>query len=161
MGFLRVVWKSLVTTFIFFLLIELGIRAAYFGRNSLVRYVPLPYTVGDDYGPIPPWLDSLLILKPDDTLVWKNIPGAERAYVDIFTPVWSDADRIALLRRFAPWLPAAFKANPVWRIALNADGFRSPPLLKEKPPDGLRTACIGDPVTVRLHVNLEGTQPGP
>ena len=160
MGFLRVVWKSLVTTFIFFLLIELGIRAAYFGRNSLVRYVPLPYTVGDVYGPIPPWLDSLLILKPDDTLVWKNIPGARRAYVDIFTPVWSDADRIALLRRFTPWLPPAFRANPVWRIALNDDGFRSPPLTKEKRPGALRIACVGDSWTFGMNVNQDATYPG-
>ena len=107
MGFLRVVGKSLATTLMFFLLAELGLRAAYAGRNSLVSFVPLPYTVGDDYGPIPPWLDNLLILRPDDVLIWRNIPNARRAYVDIFAPVWSDEDRIALLRRFSPWLPAA------------------------------------------------------
>ena len=99
MGFVRVVWKSLATTLIFFLLIEIAVRAAYLGRNAMVEYVPLPYTVGDEYGPIPPWLDSLLILQPDDTLVWKNIPGARRAYVDIFTPVSSDADRIARVKK--------------------------------------------------------------
>src|SRR3954447_21073907 len=132
MGFVRVVGKSLVTTVIFFFLAEMALRAAYLGRNSLVRYVPLPYTVGDDYGPIPPWLDNLLILRPDDALIWRNIPNARRAYVDIFAPVWSDQDRIALLRRFSPWLPAAFRSNPVWRIALNADGFRSGPITHEK-----------------------------
>ncbi len=94
--------------------------------------MPLPYVVGDDYGPIPPWLDNLLILKPDDTLIWKNMPNARRAYVDIFTPVWRDSDRIALLRRFSPWLPEAFRANPVWRIALNDDGFRSAPIAAGK-----------------------------
>ena len=50
MGLLRIAWKSLVTTVIFFLLIEIGVRAAYLGRNAMVEYVPLPYTVGDDYG---------------------------------------------------------------------------------------------------------------
>jgi lysophospholipase L1-like esterase len=136
------------------------VRAAYFGRNSLVRYVPLPYTVGDDYGPIPPWLDTLLILQPDDALVWKNIPNAQRAYVDIFTPVWNDADRIGLLRRFTPWLPAAFRANPVWRIALNADGFRSSPIIRQKRPGALRIACIGDSWTFGMNVNQDATYPG-
>src|SRR3989442_2217880 len=108
---LRVLGKALVTTIVFFLLVELGLRAAYAGRNALVTYVPLPYVVGDDYGPIPPWLDNLLILRPDPTLIWKNVPSARRAYVDIFTPVWADRDRIALLRRFLPWLPREFQAH--------------------------------------------------
>src|SRR5438876_12336127 len=128
MRVLRMIGKAVVTTIVFFVLVEVALHAAYAGRNALVTYVPLPYVVGDDYGPIPPWLDNLLILRPDNALIWKNIPGAQRAYVDIFTPVWSDEDRIALLRRFAPWLPPAFRSNPVWRIALNADGFRSPPI---------------------------------
>jgi lysophospholipase L1-like esterase len=160
MGLVRVVWKSLATTVIFFLLLEIAVRAVYLGRNAMVEYVPLPYTVGDEYGPIPPWLDSLLILRPDDVLVWKNIPGARRAYVDIFTPVWRDADRIALLHRFVPWLPAAFKMNPVWRIALNADGFRSPPMTKEKRAGVLRIACLGDSWTFGMNVNQDATYPG-
>ena len=68
MRVIRVLGKSLLTTLVFFLLVEVGLRAAYAGRNALVRYVPLPYVVGDDYGPIPPWLDNLLILRPDPTL---------------------------------------------------------------------------------------------
>jgi lysophospholipase L1-like esterase len=159
MGCLRVVWKSLATTVIFFLLIEIVLRAAYLGRNSLVKYVPLPYVVGDDYGPIPPWLDNLLILRPDDALIWKNIPNARRAYVDIFTPVWSDDERITLLRRFAPWLPAAFEANPVWRIALNAEGFRSQPFTTDKPAGAMRIACIGDSWTFGMNVNQDATYP--
>lgn len=159
MGFVRVVGKSLATTIVFFFLMELGLRAAYVGRNSLVRYVPLPYTVGDDYGPIPPWLDNLLILRPDDALIWRNIPNARRAYVDIFAPVWSDADRVALLRRFAPWLPEAFRANPVWRIALNADGFRSGPITREKRAGALRIACIGDSWTFGMNVNQDAAYP--
>jgi lysophospholipase L1-like esterase len=159
MGFLRGVGKSLATTIVFFVLMELALRAAYWGRNALVRYVPLPYTVGDDYGPIPPWLDNLLILRPDDALIWRNIPGARRAYVDIFAPVWSDADRMALLRRFTPWLPEAFRGNPVWRIALNGDGFRSSPITRDKRAGALRIACIGDSWTFGMNVNQDATYP--
>jgi lysophospholipase L1-like esterase len=159
MGFVRVLAKSLTTTIIFFIFVEVAIRVAYFGRNALVRYVPLPYTVGDDYGPIPPWLDDLLILRPDDALIWKNIPNAQRAYVDIFAPVWTDQDRIALLRRFVPWLPAAFRQNPVWRIALNADGFRSGPMTPTKPPGTMRIACVGDSWTFGMNVNQDAAYP--
>ena len=152
--------KSLLTTLIFFLVVEVGLRAAYAGRTALVRYVPLPYVVGDDYGPIPPWLDNLLILRPDPVLIWKNIPDARRAYVDIFTPVWADRDRIALLRRFLPWLPQEFRANPVWRIALNNEGFRSAPFAPAKRPGVLRIACIGDSWTFGMNVDQDKSYPG-
>ena len=159
MKVLRVLGKSAATTILFFLIVEIGLRAVYFARNSFVEFVPLPYVVGDDYGPIPPWLDNLLILKPDDALIWKNLPNARRAYVDIFTPVWRDSDRMALLRRFAPWLPAEFRHNPVWRISLNADGFRSAPLAAPKRPGVFRVACIGDSWTFGMNVNQDQTYP--
>src|ERR671935_729116 len=104
--------KSLITTAIFFLLFEGALRGAYFVRNSFVRLVPLPYSVGDEYGPIPPWLDRLLLLAPDDTLIWRAVPNIERTYVDIFSPVRSEEDRTALLRRLVPTLPAEFRRNP-------------------------------------------------
>src|SRR6478672_10220406 len=159
MRLLRVLGKSTVATVVFFLLVEIALRAVYFARNSFVEYVPLPYVVGDDYGPIPPWLDNLLILKPDDALIWKNLPNARRAYVDIFTPVWSDADRMALLRRFAPWLPAAFRHSPVWRISLNEEGFRGPSFPAVKRPGVLRVACIGDSWTFGMNVNQDQSYP--
>src|SRR5262245_14298331 len=159
MRLLRALGKSAVTTIVFFLAAELGLRAVYFVRNSFVKYIPLPYVVGDDYGPIPPWLDNLLILKPDDALIWKNLPNARRAYVDIFTPVWEDSDRMKLLRRFAPWLPAAFRASPVWRISLNEDGFRSQPAAAAKRPGVLRVACIGDSWTFGMNVDQDQTYP--
>src|SRR5712675_775040 len=140
---LRVLGKAILTTLIFFLLVEVALRAAYAGRNALVTYVPLPYVVGDDYGPIPPWLDNLLILRPDPVLIWRNIPNARRAYVDIFTPVRADRDRISLLRRFLPWLPPEFRSNPVWRIALNEEGFRSATFSGPARSGVLRIACIG------------------
>jgi lysophospholipase L1-like esterase len=156
---LRVIGKAVLTTVVFFLLVEIGLRAAYAGRNALVRYVPLPYVVGDSYGPIPPWLDNLLILRPDPALIWRNIANARRAYVDIFTPVRSDADRIALLRRFLPWLPEEFRSNPVWRIALNDEGFRSAPFPRSKRPGVLRIACIGDSWTFGMNVDQDRMYP--
>jgi lysophospholipase L1-like esterase len=156
---LRVLGKALLTTIVIFVLVEVALRAAYAGRNALVTYVPLPYVVGDDYGPIPPWLDNLLILRPDPTLIWKNIPNARRAYVDIFTPVRSDRDRLSLLRRFLPWLPPEFRSNPVWRIALNGEGFRSAPFSVDKRPGVLRIASIGDSWTFGMNVDQDQTYP--
>jgi len=156
---LHVLGKALLTTIVFFALVEVALRAAYAGRNALVTYVPLPYVVGDNYGPIPPWLDNLLILRPDPTLIWKNIPDARRAYVDIFTPVWSDRDRLSLLRRFLPWLPREFRSNPVWRIALNGEGFRSAPFSAVRKPGVLRIACMGDSWTFGMNVNQDQTYP--
>ena len=153
MRVIRVIVKSVATTLIFFVFVELALRVVYAGRNALVTYVPLPYVVGDDYGPIPPWLDNLLILRSDPVLIWRNIPNARRNYVDIFTPVWRDSDRIALLRRFVPWLPKEFRAQPVWRIALNDEGFRSAPTSAAKRPDVLRIACIGDSWTFGMNVD--------
>jgi lysophospholipase L1-like esterase len=159
MRLLRAIGKSAATTIVFFLVAELVLRAAYFARNSLVEYVPLPYVVGDDYGPIPPWLDKLLILKPDDALIWKNLPNARRAYVDIFTPVREDRDRMELLRRFAPWLPVTFRHQPVWRISLNDEGFRGAPIAADRRAGGLRVACIGDSWTFGMNVNQDQTYP--
>src|SRR5215467_8704082 len=146
----RVIAKSVITTLIFFVVVEIALRVAYAGRNALVTYVPLPYVVGDDYGPIPPWLDNLLILRPDPVLIWKNIPNARRNYVDIFTPVWRDSDRIALLRRFLPWLPKEFRSNPVWRSA---------PFSEAKRPGVFRVACIGDSWTFGMNVDQNQMYP--
>jgi GDSL-like Lipase/Acylhydrolase family len=159
MRVVRVIGKGVATTLIFFALVEVALRAVYIGRNAFVSYVPLPYVVGDDYGPIPPWLDNLLILRPDPSLIWRNIPNAQRNYVDIFTPVWRDSDRMALLRRFAPWLPKEFRANPVWRIALNAEGFRTAAIDAGKRPGVLRIACIGDSWTFGMNVDQDQTYP--
>jgi len=156
---LRVAGKAILTTVVFFVVVEAGLRLVYAGRNLFVRYVPLPYVVGDDYGPIPPWLDSLLILRPDPVLIWKNIPNATRTYVDIFTPVRSDRDRTALLRRFLPWLPPEFRSNPVWRIALNDEGFRSAPFPKKKQLGAVRIACIGDSWTFGMNVEQDQMYP--
>ena len=156
---MKSVLKGLVTTLLFFTLTEAGLRGAYAARNAMVRRVPLPYSVGDDYGPIPPWLDRLLILVPDDTLIWRSAPHVQRTYVDIFSPAHSAADRTALLRRFNPALPAEFRDNPTWTIALNAQGYRSAEFAPVKPPSTIRVACVGDSWTFGMNVDQDRTYP--
>jgi lysophospholipase L1-like esterase len=150
--------KSLTTTIIFFLLAEAGLRAAYAMRNALVRRVPLPYSVGDDYGPVPPWLDRLMILVPDDQLIWRNLPNVRRTYVDIFGPAPTEASRTALLRRFTPTLPREFRDSPTWSIMLNAEGFRGDEF-QTPPPGTLRVACVGDSWTFGMNVDQDASYP--
>ena len=157
-AFARGVLKSLITTTIFFGVAEVALRGAYVARSALVTFVPLPYALGDEYGPIPPWLDRMLILVPDDTLIWRSAPNVRRTYVDIFSPVRRAEDRTALLRRFTPSLPQAFRSNPTWQISLNDEGFRNdrfPP----KEPSRLRIACVGDSWTFGMNVNQDQTYP--
>jgi lysophospholipase L1-like esterase len=155
----RALAKSLTTTIIFFALAELAIRGAYFVRNAMVDYVPLPYAFGDHYGPLPPWLDSLQILRDDETLIWKSAPNVERRYLDVFSPVWREEDRIALLRRFNPSTPPEFEANPKWDVALNSDGFRGGEMLRDRPASTLRIACVGDSWTFGMPVGEAETYP--
>jgi lysophospholipase L1-like esterase len=157
--FLVPIVKSFVTTVIFFALAETTLRGAYIVRNALVHLVPLPYALGDEYGPMPPWLDRLLILVPDDTLIWRSLPRAERTYVDIFSPVRREQDRIALLRRFLPSLPPEFRDNPTWHIALNSEGYRTSEFATVKPPQTIRIACIGDSWTFGMNVDQDRTYP--
>ena len=156
---LKVVLKSLITTLIFIAAAEAGLRAVYFVRNSMVRRVPLPYSVGDQYGPIPPWLDRLMILVPDEAVIWRSLPGVHRTYVDIFSPAHTEADRTALLRRFVPTLPAEFEHNPTWTIALNALGYRGDEFLAAKPAAAVRIACVGDSWTFGMNVDQDRTYP--
>src|SRR5437867_8944885 len=114
--FLKGFAKALTTTVIFFLAAEIALRGTYRVRNAFVQRVPLPYALGDEYGPVPPWLDRLMILMPDDTLIWRSLPNVHRTYVDIFSPARRAEDRVALLRRFVPTLPPEFRDNPTWTI---------------------------------------------
>jgi len=156
---LKGVLKSLITTIIFLAVAEAGLRAAYAVRSSMVRLVPLPYSVGDQYGPIPPWLDRLMILAPDDQLIWRNLPNVHRTYVDIFSPARSEADRTALLRRFVPTLPPEFHDNPTWTIALNSQGYRSSEFSNAKPSSTVRVVCVGDSWTFGMNVDQDLTYP--
>ncbi|OLC47888.1 MAG: hypothetical protein AUH43_10615 [Acidobacteria bacterium 13_1_40CM_65_14] len=157
--FFAAVAKSLITTIIFFAMAEVALRGAYVARNTMVRLVPLPYALGDEYGPIPPWLDRLLILVPDNTLIWRNLPNVRRTYVDIFSPVRSAQDRVALLRRFTPTLPAEFRSNPTWTIAINSHGYRTDEYDAAKTPGTIRIACIGDSWTFGMNVDQDKTYP--
>lgn len=155
----RVLAKSLITTVIFFLIVEVTLRGAYAARDAMVKYVPLPYAVGDDYGPTPPWLDRLELLDRDPVLIWKSAPNVHRIYVDIFSPVHAPEDRTALLRRFNPVLPEEFRGNHTWELRLNSEGFRGPEFAAAKPARTIRVACIGDSWTFGMNVNQDQTYP--
>jgi lysophospholipase L1-like esterase len=151
--------KGLTTTVIFFLFFELALRGAYSVRNSMVQYVPLPYTFGDNYGPIPPWLEALEILKDDTTLIWKNEPNVRRTYLDVFSPVHAERDRIALLRRFNPVIPDEFRSNPKWDVRINSMGYRGDEMTVTPDPSTVRVACIGDSWTFGMPVGQDQTYP--
>jgi lysophospholipase L1-like esterase len=156
---LSAIAKSLVTTIIFFAVAEVALRASYAIRTAFVERVPLPYSVGDDYGPIPPWLDRLMILVPDDQFIWRNLPNVRRTYVDIFSPAPDAAARTALLRRFRPTLPPEFRDSPTWTIALNSRGYRTGEFARAKAPGVLRIACVGDSWTFGMNVDQDRTYP--
>jgi lysophospholipase L1-like esterase len=151
--------KSSVTTLLFFTVAEATLRGVYAARAAFVDRVPLPYSVGDDYGPVPPWLDNMMILVPDDTMIWRNLPNVRRTYVDIFSPAPTAAARIALLRRFLPTLPAEFRDSPTWRIALDSRGYRNDEIAVAKPADTLRIACVGDSWTFGMNVDQDRSYP--
>ena len=156
---LSAIAKSLVTTIIFFAVAEVALRASYAIRTAFVERVPLPYSVGDDYGPIPPWLDRLMILVPDDQFIWRNLPNVRRTYVDIFSQAPDAAARTALLRRFRPTLPPEFRDSPTWTIALNSRGYRTGEFARAKAPGVLRIACVGDSWTFGMNVDQDRTYP--
>ena len=157
--FLEDLLKVAVATLVLFAITEFVLRLTYFTRNSLLDYIPLPYQLGDSYGPIPPWLDGLRILEQDDTLMWKNRLTLQRKYIDIFSPVNTEEDRTSLLRQFFPTLPDSLKDNPVWEISLNSGGFRGREFPRTKPSSSFRILCLGDSWTFGTNVGQEETYP--
>ena len=155
----KVLAKGLTTTLVVLVCTEVVVRGSYFVRNSMVRYVPLPYAFGDDYGPRPPWLERLEILRGDKALLWKNEPNASRTYLDLFTPVGTVDDRIALWRRFNPTLPQEYRQHPTWKIRLNSEGYRSHEFSAPRHPATVRIACIGDSWTFGSGANQDETYP--
>ena len=137
---------------------EVALRIAYFIRNRAVDVVPLPYVIGHDYGPVPPWVDGLRILEPDQDLIWHARPGVERRYIDVFSPVDQEADRTRLIRQFWPRVPESLAHNPVWEIALNEDGFREVELTP-KAPGAFRIVCMGDSWTFGANVGQDESYP--
>jgi lysophospholipase L1-like esterase len=137
----------------------MALRTVYAARDTMVRYVPLPYAFGDDYGPTPPWFDRVAILQNDPDLIWRSAPNVHRTYLDMFSPVHTEADRLALLRRFAPAIPAEFQHNPTWEIRLNAQGDRDDDAAASTAPDAVRIACVGDSWTFGMPVSDDQTYP--
>ena len=82
--------KVAIGSLVCLLLLEAGIRIAYRVRNSRVEYVPVPYMVRN-FGLVPPWMDGLRILEPDDVLIYRGRPNARRRYLDLFCPMRSEA----------------------------------------------------------------------
>ena len=158
-GILRELWTGIAVTLVLFAIVECLLRVAYSIRNTSVTYVPLPYVIAHDYGPLPPWLDKLVILAPDKDLIWRNRPNLRRRYIDIFSPVHTDEERTSLLRRFRPILPDALQGNPVWEIALNADGFRDAEAPEGNKPSAFRIVCLGDSWTFGMNVGPEQAYP--
>ena len=150
---------SAVATLVVFGAAEGVLRVTYFVRNSLVKSIPLPYVIGDNYGPWPPWADGVRLLEPDELLFWRNHPGVRRQYIDVFSPMDTEAARIALYRRFSPSAPASLLHNPTWDIAVNSRGFRGAEFDITKPPSRLRIVCLGDSWTFGANVGQSQTYP--
>jgi len=151
--------KVIALIIVIFAIVESLIRGAYLIRNSKINYITLPYVIGHDYEPIPPWTSDLRILEPDKLLIWRNRPGIRRRYVDVFSPVHSQDERMLLLRKFFPTLPDFVQYNPVWEISLNSLGFRDLEFQREKPPSVFRIICLGDSWTFGANVGQEQAYP--
>lgn len=123
----------------------------------MVTAIPLPYVIGNDYGPVPPWLDGLRILEHDKVLIWKNRANLRRKYIDIFSPVHTEEQRTSLLRQFLPTIPASLRENPVWEISLNSEGFRNAEFPSAKSSSAFRIICLGDSWTFGANVGQDQT----
>jgi lysophospholipase L1-like esterase len=135
------------------------LRLAYWVRDASVDRVPIPYVFGQVYGPVPPWMDGLRLLEDDPLLLWKGKPGAHRRYVDVFSPVETEAERTRPLRQFLPIVPPSLEGNPVWEVRLDSRGFRTDEFASEKPPGTFRIACLGDSWTFGGNVGQDDAYP--
>jgi lysophospholipase L1-like esterase len=156
---LKEVGKTIVATLVVLAMVEALIRVCYFVRNSMVDYVVLPYNAAQDFGPVPPWIDSFRILERDETLSWRNRRNIRRTYLDVYSPVHVEEDRTALLRQFLPFIPESLKENPVWSVSLNSQGFRDTEFSKEKRSSAFRIICLGDSWTFGANVDQEDAYP--
>jgi len=138
---------------------EVLLSAVYAFRNSAVPYVPLPYVIGQDYGPIPPWLDSQLMLTRDEALLWRNRPNLRTRYLNMFSPARSVEDRIAVLRRFWPPRSGSDGGDAYWEISLNGEGFRNGAFPQTKSPSAFRIVCLGDSWTFGMGVDQDQAYP--
>ncbi len=158
MTLLKGITKTLVVTAVLFASIEAFLRVAFLIRNSMVEYVPLPYVIGHDYGPIPPWWSDLFILAPDQKLIWRNRPNLHRRYLNLFSPVGKLEDRLSILRSFIPTIPASLKASSTWQVKLNSEGYRNAEIGAAN-ENSFRLVCLGDSWTFGMGVNDDETYP--
>ena len=144
---------AVAVTLATFLVAEACLRVMYFARDRFAREMPLPYVIGDEYGPKPPWRERVGMLERDGQLIWKGRAHAAFRYVDLFTPVWSETEQIALFRQFWPALPAHLNGLPRWQVRLNTEGFRDAELPTGKDSATLRIVCLGDSWTFGANVD--------
>src|SRR5262249_13930799 len=154
----RTLPAGMIAFVLFFGTLESLVHVVYWARNSFVSYVPLPYAVRD-YGPVPPWLNSQLILAPEKSLIWRQRPNLARRYVDIFRPIDTDEERLALFRRFSPWLPTGLNGSGSWGISLHAWGFRDQKGWGRQASSGFRIFCLGESWTFGMNVDQKDTYP--
>ena len=150
---------GIAVTLVGFAILEALLRIAYFVRNSMVDYIPLVYDIRDEYGVAPPWLDGFRILERDKVLLWKNRPNVQGRYLDVFTPVNTEEERVSLRRQFFPRIPDSLKANPTWKISLNSEGFRDVEFAKAKSASSFRIICLGDSWTFGANVDQINAYP--
>ena len=149
----------LVATALFWLTAELALRGIYTARNAAVSTVVLPYTAAQDWGPVPPWIDGLRILEPDRLLLWRNRPGVERRYLDVYGPAFTETDRLELLQRFWPRVPATLRDRPTWSVSIGRRGFRTADFEDERADGSFRVVCIGDSWTFGANVDQSDAFP--
>ena len=114
--------QGIAVTLVFFALIEALFRVVYLMRNSTVNETPLPYVIGNDYGPGSPRVDGFRIQQKNDTLIWKNRPNLPRRYLDTFSPVRVPEERSSLLLQFLLILPDSLRDYPLWAVSPNLEG---------------------------------------
>jgi lysophospholipase L1-like esterase len=148
-----------LNTLLLLALLEGGLRVAYWIRNSTVDVMVLPYTAAQDWGTLPPWIDGLRILEDDPVLLWRNRPGARRAYLDVYAPAHDETDRIALIQQFIPRVPELLRGQPRWDVAISSQGFREREFTREKASSTFRIICLGDSWTFGANVNQKEAYP--
>ena len=151
--------KVLGVALVVFAVAESSVRMAYYVRNSMVEYIPLPYMLPRTEGPIPPWREQLSIVTRDEVMLRKYRPDSRRKYLTIFGPVDSVEQLRGIFREFVPRPHHGLANGSVWETSLNADGFRDQNFAREKPASAFRIICFGDSWTYGQNVNVDDTYP--